>query len=147
MKPMIALIVTGIVLLLIMLYFGTSSFEGTFETNVYQNSIKYNKTSKYIIELGKDITNVTLKYDIANNVTMLSYNFSKGDDSTYTTAEIKAIELTYPNKADITPFVFDEQHNCYVLNNKLNSSFYTIIFHITLNNQYDVKVLKTVYFE
>ncbi len=37
MKPMIALITTGIVLLLIMLYFGNKSFEGTFETNIYQN--------------------------------------------------------------------------------------------------------------
>ncbi len=31
MKPMAALITTGIVLLLIMLYFGNKSFEGTFE--------------------------------------------------------------------------------------------------------------------
>ena len=61
MKPMIALIATGIILLLIMLYFGNKSFEGTFETNVYQNSVKYNKTAPVIKELETMINNVKLE--------------------------------------------------------------------------------------
>lgn len=147
MKPMIVLIATGILLLLIMLYFGNTSFEGTFETNVYQNSIKYNKTSGYIIELGKNITDVALQYDSNENITMLNYNFNNDNNSIYKSAEITSIELTYPNKEDVIPFIYNEKDSKYVLNNKLNSSFYTIIFYINVNKQYDVKVLKTVYFE
>ncbi len=147
MKPMIVLIATGIMLLLIMLYFGNTSFEGTFETNIYQNSIKYNKTSGYIIELGKNITDVVLQYDSDENITILNYNFNNDNNSIYKSAEITSIELTYPNKEDVIPFIYNEKDSKYVLNNKLNSSFYTIIFYINVNKQYDVKVLKTVYFE
>lgn len=147
MKPMMVLIATGVILLLIMVYFGNKSFEGTFESNVYLNSVKYNKTADYIIELGNDIKNVELKYDSEKDITVLQYNFSINENSTYSDAIFNMVELTYPSKEKTIPFIYDEELDKYILINKLSSSFYTIIFYININQQYDVKVLKTVYFE
>ncbi len=147
MKPMMVLIATGVILLLIMVYFGNKSFEGTFESNVYLNSVKYNKTADYIIELGNDIKNVELKYDSEKDITVLQYNFSINENSTYSDVIFNMVELTYPSKEKTIPFIYDEELDKYILINKLSSSFYTIIFYININQQYDVKVLKTVYFE
>ncbi len=141
MKPMAALITTGIVLLLIMLYFGNKSFEGTFETNIYQNSIKYNKTAPVIKELEKTITNVRLENIPNADITKLTYNYNY-DQSKYS---IVSIDITYPNKPDIIP-VIDIDNNG--IKQKLAPGLYIVVFHFLINeNNNTVKVMKSVYVE
>lgn len=142
MKPMIALIATGIVLLLVMLYFGNKSFEGTFETNVYQNSIKYNKTAPVIKELEKTLTNVRLENIPNADITKLTYdeNYDKAKYS------IVSIDITYPNKPDIIPVTDMDGYKG--INQKLTPGLYIVVFHFLINERNDtVKVMKSVYVE
>lgn len=142
MKPMIALIATGIVLLLVMLYFGNKSFEGTFETNVYQNSIKYNKTAPVIKELEKTLTNVRLENIPNADVTKLTYN-DNFDEAKYS---IVSIDITYPNKPDIIPVTDMDGYKG--INQKLTPGLYIVVFHFLINERNDtVKVMKSVYVE
>lgn len=142
MKPMIALIATGIVLLLVMLYFGNKSFEGTFETNVYQNSIKYNKTAPVIKELEKKITNVKLENIPDADITKLTYN-ENYDNSKYS---IVSIDITYPNKPDIIPVTDIDSYKG--IKQQLTSGLYIVVFHFLINERNDtVKVMKSVYVE
>ena len=142
MKPMAALITTGIVLLLIMLYFGNKSFEGTFETNIYQNSIKYNKTAPVIKELEKTITNVRLENIPNADITKLTYNYNY-DQSKYS---IVSIDITYPNKSDIIPVIDIDNYNG--IKQKLAPGLYIVVFHFLINeNNNTVKVMKSVYVE
>lgn len=142
MKPMAALITTGIVLLLIMLYFGNKSFEGTFETNIYQNSIKYNKTAPVIKELEKTITNVRLENIPNADITKLTYNYNY-DQSKYS---IVSIDITYPNKPDIIPVIDIDNDNG--IKQKLAPGLYIVVFHFLINERNDtVKVMKSVYVE
>lgn len=142
MKPMIALIATGIVLLLVMLYFGNKSFEGTFETNVYQNSIKYNKTAPVIKELEKTLTNVRLENIPNADITKLTYN-ENFDKAKYS---IVSIDITYPNKPDIIPVTDMDGYKG--VNQKLSPGLYIIVFHFLINERNDtVKVMKSVYVE
>lgn len=145
MKPMMALIATGIVLLLVMLYFGNKSFEGTFETNVYQNSMKYNRTAPVIKELEKTITNVKLEPIQSENITKLTYDESY-DASKYT---IFNIDITFPNKQDIIPVVAKEDAgNSKVVEQKLAPGLYLVVFHFIINESKDnIKVMKSVYVE
>ncbi len=145
MKPMIALIATGIVLLLVMLYFGNKSFEGTFETNVYQNSMKYNRTAPVIKELEKTVTNVKLEPIPSENVTKLTYDESY-DKSKYT---ILNIDITFPNKPDIIPVIVkDNTGSSKVVEQKLAPGLYIVIFHFLINDSKDnIKVMKSVYVE
>lgn len=142
MKPMAALITTGIVLLLIMLYFGSKSFEGTFETNIYQNSIKYNKTAPVIKELEKTITNVRLENIPNADITKLTYNYNY-DQSKYS---IVSIDITYPNKPDIISVIDIDNDNG--IKQKLAPGLYIVVFHFLINERNDtVKVMKSVYVE
>lgn len=142
MKPMIALIATGIVLLLIMLYFGNKSFEGTFETNIYQNSIKYNKTAPIIKELEKNITNVKLENMPNADVTVLTFD-SSYDNSKYS---IVGIDITYPNKPEIMQVTDIDSYKG--IKQKLASGLYIVVFHFLINERNDtVKVMKSVYVE
>lgn len=142
MKPMATLITTGIVLLLIMLYFGNKSFEGTFETNIYQNSIKYNKTAPVIKELEKTITNVRLENIPNADITKLTYNYNY-DQSKYS---IVSIDITYPNKPDIIPVIDIDNYNG--IKQKLAPGLYIVVFHFLINeNNNTVKVMKSVYVE
>ena len=142
MKPMIALIATGIVLLLVMLYFGNKSFEGTFETNVYQNSIKYNKTAPVIKELEKTLTNVRLENIPNADITKLTYN-ENYDKAKYS---IVNIDITYPNKPDI--ITVTDMDGYKGVNQKLSHGLYIVVFHFLINERNDtVKVMKSVYVE
>lgn len=142
MKPMIALIATGIVLLLVMLYFGNKSFEGTFETNIYQNSIKYNKTAPVIKELEKTITNVRLENIPNADITKLTFD-SGYDNSKYS---ITSIDITYPNKPDIMPVTDIDSYKG--IKHKLAPGLYIVVFHFLINERNDtVKVMKSVYVE
>ncbi len=142
MKPMAALITTGIVLLLIMLYFGNKSFEGTFETNIYQNSIKYNKTAPVIKELEKTITNVRLENIPNADITKLTYTYNY-DQSKYS---IVSIDITYPNKPDNMPVIDIDNYNG--IKQKLAPGLYIVVFHFLINeNNNTVKVMKSVYVE
>lgn len=142
MKPMIALIATGIVLLLVMLYFGNKSFEGTFETNVYQNSIKYNKTAPVIKELEKTLTNVRLENIPNADITKLTYN-ENYDKAKYS---IVNIDITYPNKPDI--ITVTDMDGYKGVNQKLSPGLYIVVFHFLINERnYTVKVMKSVYVE
>lgn len=142
MKPMIALIATGIVLLLVMLYFGNKSFEGTFETNVYQNSIKYNKTAPVIKELEKKITNVKLENIPDTDITKLTFD-SSYDNSKYS---IVSIDITYPNKPDIIPVTDIDSYKG--IKQQLTSGLYIVVFHFLISERNDtVKVMKSVYVE
>lgn len=142
MKPMIALIATGIVLLLVMLYFGNKSFEGTFETNVYQNSIKYNKTAPVIKELEKTLTNVRLENIPNADITKLTYN-ENYDKAKYS---IVNIDITYPNKPDIITVTYMDGYKG--VNQKLSPGLYIVVFHFLINERNDtVKVMKSVYVE
>lgn len=146
MKPMIALIATGIVLLLVMLYFGNKSFEGTFETNVYQNSIKYNKTAPVIKELEKTLTNVRLENIPNADIAKLTYN-ENFDKAKYS---IVSIDITYPNKPDIIEVGLykDEPSVSYEIEGRLPAGLYNVIFNIHLNSQIGtLKVMKSVYAE
>lgn len=146
MKPMIALIATGIILLLIMLYFGNKSFEGTFETNVYQNSVKYNKTAPVIIELETMISNV--KLDTQSDYTLLTYNTNFSDK--YNNLKIAKIEITYPNKPDILNVteINNNGESFEGINKKLPSGLYLVVFHFFIDNGNDtIKVIKSVYVE
>lgn len=142
MKPMFALIATGIVLLLIMLYFGNKSFEGTFETNVYQNSIKYNKTAPVIKELEKTITNVKLENIQNTDITKLTYD-SNYDKSKYS---IVSIDITYPNKPGIIHV--SDIDNYQGIKQKLAPGLYIVVYHFLINETNDtIKVMKSVYVE
>ena len=142
MKPMIALIATGIVLLLVMLYFGNKSFEGTFETNVYQNSIKYNKTAPVIKELEKKITNVKLENIPDADITKLTFD-SSYDNSKYS---IVSIDITYPNKPDIIPVTDIDSYKG--IKQQLTSGLCIVVFHFLISERNDtVKVMKSVYVE
>ncbi len=142
MKPMIALITTGIVLFLIMLYFGNKSFEGTFETNIYQNSIKYNKTAPIIKELEKTITNVRLENIPNADVTALTFD-SSYDNSKYS---IASIDVTYPNKPEIMQVTDIDSHKG--IKQRLAPGLYIVVFHFLINERNDtVKVMKSVYIE
>lgn len=142
MKPMIALIATGIVLLLVMLYFGNKSFEGTFETNVYQNSIKYNKTAPVIKELEKKITNVKLENIPDADITKLTFD-SSYDNSKYS---IVSIDITYPNKPDIISVTDIDSYKG--IKQQLTPGLYIVVFHFLISERNDtVKVMKSVYVE
>ncbi len=125
-----------------MLYFGNKSFEGTFETNIYQNSIKYNKTAPVIKELKKTITNVRLENIPNADITKLTYNYNY-DQSKYS---IVSIDITYPNKPDIIPVIDIDNYNG--IKQKLAPGLYIVVFHFLINeNNNTVKVMKSVYVE
>ncbi len=128
--------------IIIMLYFGNKSFEGTFETNIYQNSIKYNKTAPVIKELEKTITNVRLENIPNADITKLTYNYNY-DQSKYS---IVSIDITYPNKPDIIPVIDIDNYNG--IKQKLAPGLYIVVFHFLINeNNNTVKVMKSVYVE
>lgn len=145
MKPMIALIATGVVLLLVMLYFGNKSFEGTFETNVYQNSTKYDKTAPIIKDMEKLITNVSLD-NVGDTKTQITYN--NGIQSKYADAVITGIEVTQPNKNGSIMAVLDNGNKVYSINQNLSAGLYTVIFYISIADSKNyLKILKSVYVE
>lgn len=145
MKPMIALIATGVVLLLVMLYFGNKSFEGTFETNVYQNSTKYDKTAPIIKDMEKLITNVSLD-NVGDTKTQITYN--NDIQSKYADAVITGIEVTQPNKNGSIMAVLDNGNKVYSINQNLSAGLYTVIFYISIANSKNyLKILKSVYVE
>ncbi len=145
MKPMIALIATGVVLLLVMLYFGNKSFEGTFETNVYQNSTKYDKTAPIIKDMEKLITNVSLD-NVGDTKTQITYN--NDIQSKYADAVITGIEVTQPNKNGSIMAVLDNGNKVYSINQNLSAGLYTVIFFISIADSKNyLKILKSVYVE
>ena len=145
MKPMIALIATGVVLLLVMLYFGNKSFEGTFETNVYQNSTKYDKTAPIIKDMEKLITNVSLD-NVGDTKTQITYN--NDIQSKYADAVITGIEVTQPNKNGSIMAVLDTGNQVYSINQNLSDGLYTVIFYISIADSKNyLKILKSVYVE
>lgn len=145
MKPMIALIATGVVLLLVMLYFGNKSFEGTFETNVYQNSTKYDKTAPIIKNMEKLITNVSLD-NVGDTKTQITYN--NDIQSKYADAVITGIEVTQPNKNGSIMAVLDNGNKVYSINQNLSAGLYTVIFYISIADSKNyLKILKSVYVE
>lgn len=147
MKPMIALIATGVVLLLVMLYFGNKSFEGTFETNVYQNSTKYDKTAPIIKDMEKLITDVSLD-NIGDTKTQINYN--NNIQSKYADAVIANIEITQPNKngSIIAVLNNDNGKEVYSVDQKLPAGLYTVIFYVSIaDNKNYLKILKSVYVE
>lgn len=149
MKPMIALIATGIILLLIMLYFGNTSFEGTFETNVYQNSVKYDKTAPIIKELESMITNVSFEYDDTVKRTRVNFNIDEIKVK-YPNVRLNDIYITYPSKPDIIPVGLykDEPSVSHEIEGKLPAGLYNVIFNISLDLQSEkLKVMKSVYAE
>lgn len=145
MKPMIALIATGVVLLLVMLYFGNKSFEGTFETNVYQNSTKYDKTAPIIKDMEKLITNVSLD-NVGDTKTQITYN--NNIQSKYADAVITSIEVTQPNRNGSIMAVLDNSNKVYSINQNLSAGLYTVIFYISIADSKNyLKILKSVYVE
>lgn len=148
MKPMIALIATGIVLLLIMLYFGNTSFEGTFENNVYQNSVKYDKTAPIIKELESMITNVSFKYDDTVKRTKVNYNIDE-IKAKYPDLLYYDVYITYPNKQDIIKVGLykDVPSVSHEIEGKLPAGLYNVIFNIHLKQLGTLKVMKSVYAE
>lgn len=147
MKPMIALIATGVVLLLVMLYFGNKSFEGTFETNVYQNSTKYDKTAPIIKDMEKLITNVSLD-NVGDTKTQITYN--NDIQSKYADAVIANIEITQPNRNGSIMAVLnnDSGEEVYSIDQKLSAGLYTVIFYISIADSKNyLKILKSVYVE
>lgn len=145
MKPMIALIATGVVLLLVMLYFGNKSFEGTFETNVYQNSTKYDKTAPIIKDMEKLITNVSLD-NVGDTKTQITYN--NDIQSKYADAVITGIEVTQPNRNGSIMAVLDNGNKVYSINQNLSAGLYTVIFYISIADSKNyLKILKSVYVE
>ena len=145
MKPMIALIATGVVLLLVMLYFGNKSFEGTFETNVYQNSTKYDKTAPIIKDMGKLMTKVSLD-NVGDTKTQITYN--NDIQSKYADAVITGIEVTQPNKNGSIMAVLDNGNKVYSINQNLSAGLYTVIFYISIADSKNyLKILKSVYVE
>lgn len=145
MKPMIALIATGVVLLLVMLYFGNKSFEGTFETNVYQNSTKYDKTAPIIKDMEKLITNVSLD-NVGDTKTQITYN--NDIQSKYADAVITGIEVTQPNRNGSIMAVLDNGNKIYSINQNLSAGLYTVIFFISIADSKNyLKILKSVYVE
>ena len=145
MKPMIALIATGVILLLIMLYFGNTSFEGTFETNVYQNSVKYDKTAPIIKELESMITDVSFEYD--ETVKRTKVNFNRDEIKIkYPDSLFYGVYITYPNKPDI--ITVTDMDGYKGVNQKLSPGLYIVVFHFLINERNDtVKVMKSVYVE
>lgn len=145
MKPMIALIATGVVLLLVMLYFGNKSFEGTFETNVYQNSTKYDKTAPIIKDMEKLITNVSLD-NVGDTKTQITYN--NDIQSKYADAVITGIEVTQPNRNGSIMAALDNSNKVYSINQNLSAGLYTVIFYISIADSKNyLKILKSVYVE
>ncbi len=145
MKPMIALIATGVVLLLVMLYFGNKSFEGTFETNVYQNSTKYDKTAPIIKDMEKLITNVSLD-NVGDTKTQITYN--NDIQSKYADAVITGIEVTQPNRNGSIMAALDNGNKVYSINQNLSAGLYTVIFYISIADSKNyLKILKSVYVE
>lgn len=145
MKPMIALIATGVVLLLVMLYFGNKSFEGTFETNVYQNSTKYDKTAPIIKDMEKLITNVSLD-NVGDTKTQITY--SNDIQSKYADAVITGIEVTQPNRNGSIMAALDNGNKVYSINQNLSAGLYTVIFYISIADSKNyLKILKSVYVE
>ena len=145
MKPMIALIATGVVLLLVMLYFGNKSFEGTFETNVYQNSTKYDKTAPIIKDMEKLITNVSLD-NVGDTKTQITYN--NDIQSKYADAVITGIEVTQPNRNGSIMAALDNGNKVYSINQNLSAGLYTVIFFISIADSKNyLKILKSVYVE
>lgn len=145
MKPMIALIATGVVLLLVMLYFGNKSFEGTFETNVYQNSTKYDKTAPIIKDMEKLITNVSLD-NVGDTKTQITYN--NDIQSKYADAVITGIEVTQPNRNGSIMVALDNGNKVYSINQNLSAGLYTVIFYISIADSKNyLKILKSVYVE
>lgn len=148
MKPMIALIATGVVLLLVMLYFGNKSFEGTFETNVYQNSTKYDKTAPIIKELESMITDVYFEYD--ETVKRTKVNFNRDEiKAKYPDSLFYEVYITYPNKPDIIEVGLykDEPSVSYEIEGRLPTGLYNVIFNIHLKQIGTLKVMKSVYAE
>lgn len=145
MKPMIALIATGVVLLLVMLYFGNKSFEGTFETNVYQNSTKYDKTAPIIKDMEKLITNVSID-NVGDTKTQITYN--NDIQSKYADAVITGIEVTQPNRNGSIMAALDNGNKVYSINQNLSAGLYTVIFYISIADSKNyLKILKSVYVE
>ena len=147
MKPMIALIATGVVLLLVMLYFGNKSFEGTFETNVYQNSTKYDKTAPIIKDMEKLITSVSIK-NVGDTKTQINYN--DNIQSKYADAVIANIEITQPHRNGSIMAVLnnDSGEEVYSIDQKLSAGLYTVIFYVSIADSKNyLKILKSVYVE
>lgn len=146
MKPMIALVATGVVLLLVMLYFGKSSFDGTYESNVYENSEKYNNTARDIKEVEGYIKNIRLVSDAGKNQVTASFNLDTDSlNKKYKSYKIDHIELMSPSK-NIQSIMEKVSDNQYVLKNNINKGLYNLVFYFSADDK-DFKVQKSAYVE
>lgn len=146
MKPMIALIATGIILLLVMLYFGKSSFDGTYENNVYENSAKYNDTANDIKEIDGYISNVKLISDAEKNQVSASFKIDTENlNKKYKDFKIDNVFLMSPSK-NIESELEKVSENQYILKNNIKNGLYLLVFHISTNNK-NFKVQKTAFLE
>lgn len=142
MKPMFALISVGVVLLLVMFYFGKTSFEGTFENNVYSQANKYNETAKDILKVEKLIKNVQLSGN--GTKTVLTFNMNT-DDMPYQSLSVVKIDAVVPSKNGSVKMQ-QKDDNVYFIDKTLDKGFYTLIFHVNADDKI-LKVNKTTYFE
>lgn len=146
MKPMIALIGTGIILLLVMLYFGKSSFDGTYEKNVYENSAKYNNTVKDIKEVEGYISNVKLVSDAEKNQVSASFKIDTENlNKKYKSYKIDNVELMAPSK-NIQSMLEKVSDNQYVLKSNINKGLYNLVFYFSADDK-NFKVQKSAYVE
>lgn len=146
MKPMIALIGTGIILLLVMLYFGKSSFDGTYEKNVYENSAKYNNTVKDIKEVEGYISNVKLVSDAEKNQVSASFKIDTENlNKKYKSYTIDNVELMAPSK-NIQSMLEKVSDNQYVLKSNINKGLYNLVFYFSADDK-NFKVQKSAYVE
>lgn len=146
MKPMIALIGTGIILLLVMLYFGKSSFDGTYEKNVYENSAKYNNTVKDIKEVEGYISNVKLVSDAEKNQVSASFKIDTENlNKKYKRYKIDNVELMAPSK-NIQSMLEKVSDNQYVLKSNINKGLYNLVFYFSADDK-NFKVQKSAYVE
>ena len=141
MKPMFALIAVGIILLLIMLYYGKSSFDGVYTTGVYDNREKFNNTIDDIKLFEKNILEVKLSYDNTTNISSLTYKVNEEYEGKYT---LNKISLTTPIKMNNLDFKMDNDTNKYSFIGKLNPGLYKVIYNIDYNNK-NFEVQKSVY--
>lgn len=141
MKPMFALIATGIILLLVMLYFGNSSFDGVYETSVYDNRLKFNQTIEDTKRFEKLISSVKISYDNTTNITTLDF---KIDDNYTDQYKLNKVSLTTPVKNNNVDFYLDNGTNKYSVGGKLKSGLYKVIYNVDFDNKtFDVQ--KSVY--
>ncbi len=147
MKQIIILIIVGVVLALIMVYYGVTSFEGTYEDNVYQNSLKYNKTAPIIKELEEMIKNVKLENLSDNDFAKLTYTTDFSEK--YQSLQVAKIEVSSPGKEkSIEVITYENSGDTYEgVNQKLSSGLYVVTFYFPTSDNDFIKVLKSAYVE